>query len=413
MTKTKHMSYIEYKPSGVRWLGDVPRYWEIKRLKFLAGTIMGQSPSSDSYTFDDSARPFLQGNAEFGEQYPTPKYFCEVATKQAPKGALLVSVRAPVGAMNVADRCYGIGRGLCAVVADGVSLLSDYLWYALTITRNELWSIATGSTYEAVSADEVASMTIVVPPPTEQEAIAAFLDRETGRIDGLIARKQRQIELLAEKRSALISHAVTKGLDPNVKMKDSGIEWLGQIPEHWEAVSLRRLLRVSSGDMISVNDFCEEGYPVFGGNGFRGYSDRWNTEGDTIIIGRYGALCGNVRVTEERIWATEHAFRVIPLASFHHKFLAAVIETLDLNRLSARTAQPGLNSEMVRNNVVGIPPISEQKAIADFMATETTRSDRLVFKIEASIAVLREFRSALISAAVTGRIDVRSGEKEE
>jgi restriction endonuclease S subunit len=194
--------------------------------------------------------------------------------------------------------------------------------------------------------------------------------------------------------------------------KPSGVEWLGHVPEHWEAVSLRRLLRVSSGDMISVSDFREEGYPVYGGNGFRGYADRWNTEGNTIIIGRYGALCGNVRVTEKRIWATEHAFRVIPLVSFYPTFLAAVIETLDLNRLSARTAQPGLNSEMVRNNIVGIPPISEQKAIAAFLDRETARIDALIEKKRRQIELLQEKRSALISHAVTKGLDPNAPMKD-
>ena len=112
---------------------------------------------------------------------------------------------------------------------------------------------------------------------------------------------------------------------PYPKYKPSGVEWLGEIPEGWKVLSLRRYLRVSSGDMISIDNFQEEGYPVFGGNGFRGYTDRWNTETNTIIIGRYGALCGNVRLTEEQIWATEHAFRVIPLTTFDAKFLASVI----------------------------------------------------------------------------------------
>jgi len=386
-------AYPVYKPSGIPWLGDVPEHWEIRRLKTLARFGYGDSLAADNRAA--GPYPVYGSNGIVGEHdRANTKAPCLIIGRKGSFGKVAFSAT-PSFAI---DTTYFIDSQLSS---------NDLRWLYYCLQWLRLDSFSKDSAVPGLSREDAYNNVLPFCPTDEQRAIATFLDRETARIDALIEKKQRQIELLQEKRSALISLAVTKGLDPNAKMKESGIEWLGEVPAHWKAVSLRRYLRVSSGDMISVNDFCEEGYPVFGGNGFRGYSDRWNTESDTIIIGRYGALCGNVRVTEERIWATEHAFRVIPLTTFYPKFLAAVIETLDLNRLSARTAQPGLNSEMVRNNVVGIPPISEQKAIADFVAAETTRSDGLVSKIEGSITALREFRTALISAAVTGKIDVR------
>ena len=146
---------------------------------------------------------------------------------------ILFSVRAPVGAINVADQTYGIGRGLCAITPiDDNS--KRYLFHGLDIVKCELFSVATGSTYDAVSVEQIGNARCVIPPPQEQSTIAAFLDRETAKIDALIAEQQRLIELLKEKRQAVISHAVTKGLNPNAPMKDSGIEWLGEVPEHWE-----------------------------------------------------------------------------------------------------------------------------------------------------------------------------------
>lgn len=209
----KHRAYPAYKPSGMEWLGEIPEHWSIKRIKYLAKTIMGQSPNSDDYTFEESDKPFLQGNAEFGALHPKARYFCDTAMKEAPEGALLISVRAPVGALNMADQPYGIGRGLCAVVADQQLLLPSFAWHAMTVTRNELWSIATGSTYEAVSADEVAAVSFTVPPLSEQQAIADFLDRETARIDALIEKVQSSIAMLREYRTALISAAVTGKID--------------------------------------------------------------------------------------------------------------------------------------------------------------------------------------------------------
>jgi type I restriction enzyme S subunit len=194
--------------------------------------------------------------------------------------------------------------------------------------------------------------------------------------------------------------------------KPSGVTWLGDVPEHWTLISLRRLLRVSSGDMTSSSDFIDEGYPVYGGNGFRGYFPRWNTEPNTIIVGRYGALCGNVRVTAERTWATEHAFRVLPLAYFDVGFMSRLIEVLDLNRLSARTAQPGLNSEMVRNHGIALPTPDEQEAIAAFLDRETARIDALIEKKRRQIELLQEKRSALISHAVTKGLDPNAPMKD-
>jgi type I restriction enzyme S subunit len=240
--------YPGYKDSGIEWLGTIPEHWEIKRLKFIATVNMGQSPDSADCNVFGEGKPFLQGNGEFGEIHPTPKLYCPTAKKRAFPDDILLSVRAPVGALNVADQEYGIGRGLCAVSPDRVVLSNQYARYVLEVVRLELDSIATGSTYEAVSVDEVKSLLFVQPPVREQERIAEFLDRETAKIDALVAKKERLIELLQEKRAALITRAVTKGLDPNVPMKDSGVEWLGEIPAHWEVRPLHHVLtRITYG----------------------------------------------------------------------------------------------------------------------------------------------------------------------
>ena len=196
------------KDSGIEWLGAVPDHWEVKRLKFSAVTVMGQSPSSEDYTDDPTEIPFLQGNAEFGKRYPSASLFCDAASKKITVGALLLSVRAPVGALNEADKPYAIGRGLCAIVENGRGLRKDFAWHALQLYRTELASKATGSTYEAVSADDVGNIKIILPSLSEQQAITEFLDHETGRIDELLKSVDKAIEQLQEYRSALITAAV-------------------------------------------------------------------------------------------------------------------------------------------------------------------------------------------------------------
>ncbi|MCK4937495.1 MAG: restriction endonuclease subunit S [Methanosarcinales archaeon] len=205
--------YPAYRDSRVEWLGEVPEDWEIIRLKYCSRINMGQSPSSEDCNIDGIGLPFLQGNAEFNAVNPIPTQFCEVARKVSHKGDLLISVRAPVGALNIADQEYGIGRGLCGITINDLKFNSTFCWYLLHHVRVKLNMNATGSTYDAVSTDTVGNMVIVSPSLPEQCAIAAFIDRETWHIDILTTKVRESISKLREYRTALISAAVTGKID--------------------------------------------------------------------------------------------------------------------------------------------------------------------------------------------------------
>jgi type I restriction enzyme S subunit len=418
----KRATYPAYKSSGVEWLGEIPGHWKIFPLKRITSVPITDGPHETPELLDGGI-PFISAEAIKNDKinfakmrgFISPNDHAKFSRKYKPRRGDIYLIKSGATTGNVAfvdtDNEFNIWSPLAAIRPDVKKAITPFVFFFMK-SKNFFQSIELGWSYgtqQNIGMNVIENIPIALPPLTEQRAIAAFLDRETARIDALIEKKQRQIDLLQEKRSALISHAVTKGLDPNAPMKDSGVEWLGEVPKHWEVSSLKRYLRVKSGDMISASDFVDEGYQVFGGNGFRGFMNKWNTEPNTIIIGRYGALCGNVRIAERRIWATEHAFRVLPLVSFDTIFFAHLLDVLDLNRFSARTAQPGLNSDIVRNNIVGVPPTNEQEAIAEFLQCETTRIDALAKKVEKSITMLREYRTALISAAVTGEIDVREG----
>jgi type I restriction enzyme S subunit len=258
-----------------------------------------------------------------------------------------------------------------------------------------------------LNAEELGNFIVLLPPHPEQQAIADFLNHETGRIDSLIDKKQKLIELLKEKRTALISRAVTKGLNPRVKMKPSGVEWLGDVPKHWEVKKLKWIYRgIGSGDGISPDDIEPLGtYPVYGGNGIMGYAEKYNTTGEDIIIGRVGAKCGNVYLVDGQKWISDNALH-LSIKRVCKKYIALVLEERNLNQLANQNAQPLITGSMVGNQFMPLPSLLEQKAIASFLDSETSKIDMLAAKVEAAIGKLKEYRTALISAAVTGKIAV-------
>ena len=156
-------------------------------------------------------------------------------------------------------------------------------------------------------------------------------------------------------------------LKPYPAYKDSGVPWLGEVPEHWDVSPLGRYLRVKSGDIITSDDEREQGIPIYGGNGIRGYTFKTNTCGPIILLGRVGAKCGCVHLVNGELWASEHALRVLPQADINLNFLLLALKHVNLNQLAIRTAQPLINSTIVHSCQATFPPISEQFAIAHYL----------------------------------------------
>jgi type I restriction enzyme S subunit len=250
----KRATYPAYKPSGVTWLGDVPAHWDVRRLKYTASINDEALPETTDPDYEftyvdigsvDAIRGIVATETHRFENAPSR------ARRIVRDGDTIVStvrtyLRA-IAAIRDPQENLIVSTGFAVVRPR--KLDPGYLSYALRspFFVDTVVSRSTGVSYPAINAPEVGNIGITLPSLAEQRAIAAFLDRETARIDALIEKKRRQIELLQEKRSALISHAVTKGLDPNAPMKPSGIEWLGLVPKHWAVVRVRRIGRVCQG----------------------------------------------------------------------------------------------------------------------------------------------------------------------
>jgi type I restriction enzyme S subunit len=189
--------YSEYKNTKIDWLKTIPKNWKLVKLKHISSLNMGQSPSSDDVNQEGEGIPFIQGNAEFGELHPTPKNFCTVPTKICSSDDILISVRAPVGALNIANQKYVIGRGLSAITPKSVS--REFCWYALHNSKYQLSVMETGTTFKAISGSDLGNVFLTLPSTEEQRAIVEYLNFETSRVDNLVSEKQNFINLLKEK----------------------------------------------------------------------------------------------------------------------------------------------------------------------------------------------------------------------
>ena len=398
---------------------------EMKRLKYVADLNMGQSPPSEEYNSDQIGTPFLQGNAEFGMHHPTPKIYCPTAKKHASPGDILVSVRAPVGALNIADQEYGIGRGLCAIRPRMNQLERHYAKYLLEVVRTELHVVATGSTYDAVTVDEVSNLTCVVPSFSEQIQIANFLDRKTEQIDELIRLKERRIELLQAQRTALINQAVTKGLDPNVEMKPSGVEWIAEIPGHWEVINTKYLFRLVTEPAPKNNDYeLLSIYTNIGvkprkelearGNRATTTDGYWLVKKGDFIVNKLLAWMGAIGLSNYE-GVTSPAYDILrksrPLNErFYEYVFRCGLYFTEFKKRSRGIMEVRLRLYFDQFGQIPLvfPPVDEQDKIVNSLDCKTEQIDELIAAEHRKIELLKEYRQSLISEAVTGKIDVRN-----
>lgn len=254
---------------------------------------------------------------------------------------------------------------------------------------------------------EMKSISIVVPTLVEQQAIADFLDKKCSEIDSLISLQEKFIEELKSYKQSVITEAVTKGLNPDVPMKDSDIDWLDKYPSHWREGKIQYVALLSSGTNLTTELITETGeYPVFGGNGCRGYYSSYNNEGEYVLIGRQGALCGNINLSYGKFWATEHAIVCYPKTNYSVHWFGYLLYSMNLNQYSLASAQPGLSVERIKQLFIPIPPVAEQQSIADYLDKKCEEIDSLISLKQSKIEQLKEYKKSIIFEYVTGKKEV-------
>ena len=414
--------YPHYKPSGVEWLGDVPAHWEVRRLKQAVTLMMGQSPPGSECSDKPIGLPFLQGCAEFGERHPSPVQFCRAPKKVSPMGAILLSVRAPVGRLNIADQEYGIGRGLCALLPHKRVLQTAFARYQLEVLEHGLRLASTGSTYDAVSVGDVGTQPLLVPPLAEQAAIVRYLDHTDGRIRRYLRSRERLIELLKEYRQATIHEAVTQGLEPDVPLKSSGAEWLGDIPAHWEV----RRLKFSVENVADQTHKRRKREIYLAMEHVESWTGKYSEAGPDVVfdsrVKRFKAgdvLFGKLRpylakVTRpNRTGVCVGEFLVLrPRASTlspgYLEYLMRSKPVIDaINSSTFGAKMPRADWQFIGGMVQPLPPLPEQAAIAAYLDKQTAAIAAAMARAQREIELLSEYRTRLIADVVTGQVDVR------
>lgn len=301
----------------------------------------------------------------------------------------------------------GVISSTTAILKPKRNLNKSYLFYQLKSSEQYFKDMSVGMGIPHVNPQELLNFSFFIHSLKEQIQIVNYLDQKTAEIDQLIADKKRLLELYEEEKTVIINQAVTKGINPDVPMKDSEIEWLGEIPEHWEVKKLKYVAHLKSGINIVSQQIKEDGeYPVFGGNGLRGYYSEYTHNGNHVLIGRQGAYCGNIKYGNGKFWASEHAVVLTTIAQFETIYIGELLRTMNLNQYSVSAAQPGLAVDMIKNLSIPFPPIQEQQSIVHHIETETARINEKIETTQKLIELLTEYRTVLISEIVTGKIKV-------
>ena len=425
--------YPKYKDSGIERIGKVPEHWRVEKLKWLAKVRLS---NIDKKSKEEELAVELCNYVDvyYNDNLTSDIDFMKATARQdqidifsLKEGDILITkdsetpddIAVPA---FVPSSLHGVvcGYHLAHVrpyrkYADGNYLFRSFSAHGIS---DQFEISANGVTRFGIGKQAIDNSVFLSPPLEEQTTIAAYLDRKTTQIDNLISKKQKLIELLKEERAAIINQAVTKGLNPDVPMKNSGIEWLGEVPEKWEVKRLKYVIALFDHKRVPLSGeergkMTNKIYNYYGASGIIDRVDDYIFDGEYILIGEDGAnlLARNSPLAFKAIgkfWVNNHAHILKPKYGSLDYF-TNLLESIDYTIWVSGSAQPKLTAENLANIEIIEPPLKDQTMIVQFIEEKTLKIDNYISKIYQKIELLKEFRTALISEVVTGKIDVRDG----
>ena len=430
---SRYKRYERYKDSGVEWIGEIPEHWDITKLGYRARMIV---PMRDKPTEFNGNIPWIRIEDVDGkyiedsksEQRVSEELVKKMNLKVYPIGTVLCTCSCNMGSTVIVKKPLISNQTFIGIVPMK-DLDSTFLYYAMNANSKRLQHLAEGAIQQYLSRHDFEHLKLAFPDKKEQTAIANFLDQKTAEIDGLIADKEKLIELLQEKRQAVITEAVTKGLNPNVRMKDSGIEWIGEIPEHWrlskikyESLINNKTLSESTDDdyeidyidISSVTSIGEiDGVQSLNFKDAPSRARRILYKGDTIVstVRTYLKAIAFIENVQSNLICSTGFAVLTPLSKVVPKYLFYLMRSEkyvnEIVRRSVGVSYPAVNASDIGALECALPDRDEQMYIVEYLDNCTTQINQLVNDIQAQIQKLKEYRQSLISEIVTGKIDVR------
>ena len=427
--------YDSYKDSGIEWIGKIPSHWDCVRLKFYCAPLKsGGTPKSDDQRFYSSEGTPWVAISDMSSTtfiYDTEKHLTKEGIEDKrlviyPVGTLLYSIYATLGKVSELKVPACINQAILAISPKS-EYNRVYFRYCLQTQEQFVFSLSNGNTQNNLNADKVANFNLVLPPLSEQQNIATYLEEKCGEIDKAIATQEKRVELLKELRQNIITQAVTRGIHPDAPLKDSGVEWIGEVPEHWEVMKTSLIYsNIGSGTTPSTSNTA---YYTEGEDGFF-----WLQTGDlndgeinntskkiteiaikecnlkfypvnSVVIAMYGATIGKVGLlkiktaTNQACCVLPHSNKMIPNFSFY-LYLSAKTPML-LEAMGG--GQPNISQDIIKKLRIPVPPLSEQQEIVSYIESQTARLDKSIEKAEHQIELLQELKQSVITEVVTGK----------
>ena len=402
MSQARH---YEMKDSGFGDIREMPEHWQMLRIKNRYSVLCGATPSENSENWDGDINwigPADMGDfgkIKEGKRTITQTGYDSCGTHLISAGSVILSTRAPIGKVQIAEAELCTNQGCKSMVRMFTDDSTQFLAYYLFAIKERLQEAGTGTTFKELSTANLKNMPFLLPSPQEQTAIAAYLDEKCATIDAIIAEAKATIDEYKAWKASVIFEAVTKGLNPNAEMKDSGVEWIGEIPKGWKVKAAKYCVEIHHGsDPVTEGDV-----PVYGSG-----ADSFKTcgeykEGPAVLVGRKGATLHIPHYIIGRYWNVDTAFDVKAHPDFSLKFYYYLAICFDYKFYISQTTLPGMTQTNYRNMPIPVPPLSEQASIVSYLDRKCSLIDGIILEKEDLIRELENYKRSLIFEVVTGK----------
>lgn len=428
MTKT----YDTYRDSGIAWIGNIPSGWEVAHIKHYCRQIYaGGTPQSNNPEYWDGDIPWIpSGVCHDNIIKNAPKYITKLglensSTKLIPQNTCVIAMTgATCGNTGYITFETCMNQSVTAYVAKETKTYSKYIFYLLQAAREYILTKKTGGAQSGINVDDCKNLKVPFIKYTEQQAIALYLDEKCGEIDSLISLQEEMISELQDYKQSVITEAVTKGLDPNVPMKDSGVEWIGMIPKGWNHMKLKYITKISRGlfNHRPRNDerfyggehpFIQTGDVARASKYIKSYSQTLSDLGTSVskqfpkgtLTMTIAANVGDVSILSFDAYFPDSVLGIIPNKDINSTFIYYVLKAMKTELVNAAivSTQLNLNIERVYNMFATVPPLSEQQAIASYLDEKTSQIDSLIALKQEKITELKDYKKSIIYEYVTGK----------